>query len=347
MKHLTVPIGLALVAVLMSAPSAAQAPPDRWYSIQVRAVPLAEQESGMATYRALRDRGYLVYAYRARVDDAPWLRIAVGAFASRGQAAEFGRAFAAAEDADPFVAPAPVRVLPGAGERDFVVTPSALWVRGGDGAREVFAFQAEAPNGADLPAAILPELAPDGRTLAAVYGCRLLVAAIDGDAARAVNDPPGGPACVSAEHELSYGWRPGWSASGRHVAFLDQAFWEYPIGLWVARADGGGLRCLACNRDGQSAVKWFVWHPTEDRILFVEGYAHGTVAVGGGLYSAEMDGTIRTIFAADPGDRATYEEIAGPLRIEDGFLHFRRVRWLDDAFIETSITEDRIPIGAL
>ena len=111
--------------------------------------------------------------------------------------------------------------------------------------------------------------------------------------------------------------------------------------------DTKSFRCLACNRDGQSRVRWFVWHPSEDRVLFVEGFSMGTVAVGGGLFEGEMDGTIRTLIAVEPSDYKTYEEIAGPLTIQDGFLHFRRVRWLDDNFVETSITDDRLPLDAL
>ncbi|NNG03017.1 MAG: hypothetical protein HKM95_02820 [Inquilinus sp.] len=310
----------------------------------MRAVPLAERADGLATLRQIETRGYLAYAYQAKVNEATWLRIAVGAFASRGEAAAFGRVFAAAEGMDFFVTRAPIRVLPGAGELDFVVTPSALWVRGGDGARKVFTFATEAPNDGRLPAAILPELSPDSDAIAFVYDDRLYTATVDGDAALALTEP--GAPWVAADTD--YEWRPGWSPSGRYVAFLDQAFWEYPIELWVARADGGELRCLACNRDGQSRVRWFVWHPGEDRVLFVEGFAMGTVAVGGGLYSAEMDGTVRTVIAVERGGkREDYEEIAGPLRIEDGFLHFRRVRWLDDNFEQISITDDRLPIGRL
>lgn len=340
------PGAILTVLLLMLTPAQAQqagaVPSTTVFSIQVRAVPLAEEEDGMATYRQLMDKGYLAYTYRVEINEEPWLRIAVGAFRSRGAAAEFGRAFSAAESMDHFVAPAPVLILPGAGERDFVVAPSALWVRGGDRAREVFVFATQAPNRAGQPAAILPEMSPNRDAIAFVYDDRLYTATLDGDAALALTQP--GAPWVAADTD--YSWRPGWSPSGRYIAFLDQAFWEYPIELWVARADGGDLRCLACNRDGQSRVRWFVWHPSEDRLLFVEGYSVGTVAIGGGLYSAEIDGAVRTLIAREPGDYKTYEEIAGPLRIEDGFLHFRRVRWLDDNFIDTSITEDRMPIDA-
>lgn len=339
MRILAMLIVFALQVVAAPLSVGAQ-PAEAWYSIQVRAVPLADAEQGMAIYRDLRDKGYLAYVYRTEINDAPWLRIAVGAFASRGSAAEFGRAFSAGEAMDHFVTAAPVRVLPSTEEREFVITPSALWVRGGDGVRETFAFTNEAPNRADLPAAILPEPSPDGDALAFVYGSYLYIATPEGRAAAEALEP--GTPHVTAEGD--YPWHPAWSASGDYVAFLDQAFWEYPIGLWMARADGGGQLCLACNRDGQSAVKWFAWHPSEDRLFFVEGYAYGTVAVGGGLYSAEMDGTVTEVSALDRGER---EEIAGPLRIEGGRLHYRRIRWLDDNYETKSIIDESIAVDGL
>ena len=335
------------ILLLMLAPAQAQGTEPMpsaatHYSIQVRAVPLAEAEDGMATHRELRDKGYLVYAYRAEINGAAWLRIAVGAFHSRGAAAEFGRAFSAAEGMDHFVTAAPVLILPGAAERDFVVTPSALWVRGGDVAREVFAFDAEAPNGAGLPAAILPELSPGGQTLAFVYGCRLLVAAVDGDAAVDATDAPGSP-CASAEADIP--WRPGWSFLGEYIFFLDSAFRESPISLWVARAEGGEVRCLICNAGGSQAVYWFAAHPSEDRVFFVDASAYGLAHVGGDLFSTDMDGNIRPVAAAALG---THEEIIGPLRIEDGHLHYRRLRWLDfPNSWDKEITDERMPVDTL
>ncbi len=311
------------------------------YSIQVRAVPLADAEDGMATFRELRDKSYLAYAYRVEINGEPWLRIAVGAFHSRGAAAEFGRAFGVAEGMDNFLAVAPVRVLPGAGEREFVVTPSALWVRGGDGAREIFAFAAEAPNGARLPSLILAELSPDGEAIAFVHDSRLHTARLDGAKALALTDP--GAPYVTPDGEIP--WRPGWSSSGEHVLFLDQAFSEYPISLWVARVDGGEVRCLICNEGGERAVIWFAAHPGEDRVFFVDAPAYGLSHAGGDLVSTDMDGNAQPVAAVSRGDD---EEIIGPLRIEDGHLHYRRLRWLDfPNSWDSDVTDERIPLDAL
>ncbi len=341
------PCALLTILLLMLVPARAQdtaamAPAATPYSIQVRAVPFAEREDGMAAYRQLKDKGYLVYAYVAWVDGAPWLRIAVGAFDSRGAAAEFGRAFATAEGMEHFVAAAPVLILPGAEERDFVVTPSALWVRGGDGAREVYGFTAEAPNRAGLPAAILPELSPDGEALAFVYDTYGLNIARQSGHPGGVQMEPGYPYVTpDADHP----WRPAWSPSSDYVAFLGKSNYRDPFRiLWMAPNPAGWADCLTCGLGRQHAVEWFVWHPSEDRVLFIEEFAQGAGAVGGRLFSAEMDGTITEIAAVE---RIGDDEIAGPLRIEDGRLHYRRVRWLDDRKIENTITDESIPVDAL
>ena len=346
MRQLLAVSALAAALAIHPAAMADQGPAN--FSVQVRAVPMDQREDGLATMRHLISRGYLAYSYPAEVNGSSWLRVAVGAFASRRAAAEFGMAFAAAEDMDYFVTTGPIQVVEGADimskpGRELVVTPNALWLRDSGGARRAFDYTVEPPP---LPerTAVPASLSPAGDAVAFVVGGAAYAAPLDGGPVVALTGPdhPG----VSSDPD--YLWRPLWSPSGRYVAFLDQAYWEYPIGLWVARADGGGLRCLACNRNGQSAVKWFAWHPSDDRVLFVEGYSHGTVAVGGGLYSADVDGAVRTIIPADPSvGWQAYEEIAGPLRFEDGYLHFRRVRWLDDNYVQNRITDDRLPIDAI
>jgi len=343
MWRLPGPCGLLALLALLAVESTSAAEggdPSTVYSIQVQAVPLAEAEDGMATYRDLRDKSYLAYAYRVEINGEPWLRIAVGAFHSHGAAAEFGRAFGVAEGMDHFVAAAPVRVLPGAGERDFVVTPSALWVRGGAGVREVYAFDAEGPNGAGLPADVLPDLAPDGRMLAFAHGCRLNFAPVEADAAVITTDSSDGP-CTPYEGELP--WQLDWSASGEHAFFLDVPYSEYPVSLVMARLDSGEVRCLICNEGGDRAVRWFVAHSSEDRVFFVGAQAYGMAISGSGLFSTNMDGVVRALAA--PGE---HEEIVGPLSIEDGYLRYRRLRWLDFANSwDSEVTDERIPLDAL
>jgi len=312
---------------------------DALYSIQVRAVPMAERADGMTTYRALRDKGYLVYAYKAEIDGQPWLRVAVGAFESIDDAAAFGKSFSATEQQDHFVAVAPVRIIAGDGG-DFVVTPSALWTREAAKAREVFVFDDPPPEKFAAPGGIRLKPSPDGKGVAFQYGARVYAVRL-GDAA-ATRLSAGGNT-FGTEHV--YGPEPHWSPSGRYVAFHDFVEFEVKTSLWVARADGSELRVLVDNRptESQNAVKSFVWHPVEDRILFVDGYGFGTVSVGGAIRSVDMAGNIETVLAPDSDAR---QELAGPLRIEDGYLHYRKVQF-DDEYVHRTFTDQKVPLAGL
>lgn len=326
-----------LLALTLAVASGAAAAAEKLYSIQVRAVPVAERADGMATYRALRNKGYLVYHYTAEIDGKPWLRIAVGAFEGTAEAAEFGKDFSAREGMAHFLANAPVAVTRGDGG-DFVVTPSALWTRRG-GEREVLVFDDKPPKGFDAPGGIRLKLSPDRKGAAFQYGAQVYVARLDADAAVPLipkDDDFRRKHLNGFGDEHIYGPVPHWSPSGRYVAFHDFLEFEVETSLWVARADGGEIRALVDNQPagGQRAVKDFVWHPTEDRIFFVDGYAMGTVSVGGMIRAVDMDGTVRTVLEP-PGDR---QELAGPLRIEGGRLHYRIVQF-DAEYIGKTFTE--------
>lgn len=308
---------------------------DKPYSIQVRAVPIADKADGIATYRALRDKGYLTYFYKAEIDGKPWLRIAVGVFDNIEEATDFGKTFSAKEDRDHFVARAPVRVVAGNGG-DFVVTPSALWTRVDDHNREVLAFDDAPPRGFAAPGGIKLKPAPDGKAVAFQYGTRVYAVHLGDDGA--VQLSPGG-GNFSDEHD--YGPTPYWSTSSRYVAFHDFLEFEFDTGLWVARADGSELRKLVDYT--HYAVKGFVWHPVDDRVFFVKSYSMGTVSVGGPIQSVDMNGAIKTVLNNDQESR---QELTGPLRIEDGYLYYRKVQF-DDNWNTKTYTDERAPLSDL
>ncbi|MBE9551882.1 MAG: SPOR domain-containing protein [Proteobacteria bacterium] len=332
---------LAVAAMFFAAfgwSAGAVASADKLYSIQVRAVPLTEKADGMATYRALRDKGYLTYIYPAEIDGKPWLRVAVGVFDSDEDAAAFGKFFSTNVGLDHFVARAPVRVTAADGG-NFVVTPNALWTRQGERVREVFVFDDPPPEGFEAPGRIKLKPSPDGKAVAFQYGDRVYAVGLDNDKAKRV----AGGAIFGLEH--IYGPTPYWSPSGRYIAFHDFLEFEVKTSLWVALADGGALRALVDNRpaESQTALKAFVWHPTEDRILFIEAYAWGTMAEGGDIQSIDMEGTVTTVIAADNQAR---QQFIGPLRIEDGYLHYRKLEF-DAGYDKRTVSNARIPIADL
>ncbi len=332
---------IALAGVLHSKTAVAELEADGVfpsYSVELRAVPYEAPEPALELLDQLRDRGYLAYAYRFDTDGESWLHVAVGAFTDRNAAAGFQRSFTAIESHRASIVEAPVRIIPGSDGRDFVVTPTALWVRDRDGPREVYAFGAELPYWRNLARVILARLSPDRSSLAFVYDRAVHVASLDRRDTLRLTD--GQAPAVSPVGD--YPWQPDWSPSGRHVVFLDRAVFGQPTGLWTSRSDGPAPRCLACDPSGVQAVRWFIWHPTEDRLLFVR--ATRPRAVGGELLSAEMDGTVRPVAAAAIGE---FEEIVGPLTIEDGRLRFKRLRSIDENYSQHSVTEEQVPIDTL
>ncbi|MDH3230742.1 MAG: hypothetical protein OEN55_13200 [Alphaproteobacteria bacterium] len=344
-------LALAFSLTFLAAPgwaAGAVASEDTLYSIQVRAVPMTEKADGMATYRALRDKGYLTYTYKAEIDGKPWLRVAVGVFDGIDDAAVFGESFSAKEKQDHFVAVAPVRVVAGDGG-DFVVTPSALWTRAGGKAREVLAFDDPAPRGFAAPGGIRLKPSPDRKAVAFQYGARVYAVGLGDEKANLLTGDRDG---FSDEHK--YGPTPYWSPSGRYVAFHDTVGPEFSTNLWVARADGSELRSLVDNWvERRKAVNeyvsiravWeFIWHPSEDRIFFVHGYADSTIHVGGPIRSVDMAGNVRTMLDSDV--LVGYWELAGPLRIEDGYLHYRKVQYGDN-YISRTYTDKRTPLSDL
>ena len=307
------------------------------YSIQLRAFPIEDRARGLARLDALKDKGYLAYAYELSFDGEDWFYVAIGAFPDREAARAFGDVFAETENLRTSVVEAPVRIVSGDGG-DFVVTPTALWVRDGGGAHEIYAFGAERPYWRELPRVILAKLSPDRASLAFVYARAVHVASLATRETLALTD--GRTPMVAPVGD--YPWQPSWSPSGRHVVFLDRAVYNEPIGLWAARGDGSELRCLACDPDDEQATRWFIWHPSEDRLVIVRTARRDRV--GGALMSVDMDGTIRPVGAISLGE---FEEVVGPLRIEDGHLRFKLLRASDALYSQHSVTQERLPIGAL
>ena len=308
------------------------------FSVELRAVPFDDPGPGLELLDRLRDKGYLAYAYRFDTDGESWLHVAVGAFSDRNAAAGFQRSFTAIESQRASIVEAPVRIIPGSDGRDFVVTPTALWVRDGDGPREVYRFGAELPFWRNLARVILARLSPDGTSLAFVYDRAVHVASLDRPDTLRLTDGQS-PAVAPVG---DYPWQPDWSPSGRHVVFLDRAVFGQPIGLWTSRSDGSALRCLACDAAGVQAVRWFIWHPSEDRLLFVRTTRLN--AVGGELLSVGPAGIIEPVTAVDLGAQ---EEIVGPLTIEDGHLRFKRLWSVDDQYSQHTVTQEQVSIDAL
>lgn len=176
---------------------------------------------------------------------------------------------------------------------------------------------------------VVAESGYDRRALAFEYGDRVAIARIASPQvllSETIPQMSGGAARPT----------PRWSPSGRYLAVIDFRDFEVNSSLWLIEADRGTVHPLVYDRGpgSQEAVKDFVWHPTEDRILFIEGQAFGTVSVGGTLKAVGTAGNVSAIETV-PEQKEIYWEASGPLRAEGGRLHFRKAVFDSHAMIVT------------
>jgi dipeptidyl aminopeptidase/acylaminoacyl peptidase len=157
-----------------------------------------------------------------------------------------------------------------------------------------------------------PRVSPDGDAIAFYEDYRIVRVALDTGAVRVLRE-------AACEDDLLHS-TVRWSPDGRYLAYLDAVEWELPTKLWIMQADGTENRCLIADETRQTKVKSFVWHPYRNRILYVSGPTHGTVSLGGDLCCIDLDGTRRTLVAAELS-RGT--EVLAEFRVADGLLEYR------------------------
>ena len=153
-------VGIAvLTAGLCSRADAAQ----KYYSVQVKAVPLAEKKDGFAIYNDLKRKGYLVYYYKARVKDEWWMRVRLGVFATIPEAQAFGETFKKNKGFDFVVTKADILVYPYRNEYEIVATPSAIWMRKDTKDRELYRYSHYKIYTSDKPGNVSVVITDDGK----------------------------------------------------------------------------------------------------------------------------------------------------------------------------------------
>ena len=280
----------------------------RHYTVQVLSVPAERELPFLATCETLRRKGYLVYHCRAVIDGRTYLRLRSGVFRSRAEADAYGRQLRDAEGFDYFVTETDgfVNYLDG---RTFVfTTPSGIWLQSGDSARRLYS-PADGHIDTDGTRA---RIAPDGSAIAFYEDQAILTLDIDSGDVRVLRQ------ATSDRELLNSVVR--WSPDSQYLAYLDVAEWELPTKLWLMRRDGRDRRRLVADPTGRTRVKSFLWHPRENGIFYVAGPTHGTVSVGGTLYSTDLAGRRTVIAAASPDQR---KEVHSTFRIAGDTLHYR------------------------
>ncbi len=282
-----------------------------YYSLQVKAVPLAEQKTGLEVYESMKKNGYLAYYYTAEVDGKEWLRVRVGHFASKELAQNAGKELKMNVGIDSFADKLPLLVYNYQNKFDVITTPSGIWWYSASQNKELYPFGGL--NSLELLAHTQAKVSPNGKEVVFYYDHQLIKVEVETATTQIL---------VKAGVLNS---APAWSVDGKYIGYLDDTEWENPTSLCVIEVASLKNKCLVQNDSGtQRAVKSFHWHPSKNLIYFVEGHAAGTVSVGGGLYAVDLAGQRKNIVIARQDNR---EEISAEFFIKGNTINYQVVQF--------------------
>lgn len=295
------------------------------YTLQIKALPMDDQQAGLKLYNSLKNKQYLVYYYTAEVKDKPWLRIRLGYFTDKADAKRFGETFKQKEKLDYFVDEASLTVETYQKQFKVLTTPSAVWLQSPEKNKLLYDF--ETVNALDLLDNTHAMISPTGKTVVFYYDEKLIQVDINTSKSQILKED-----VLNAQ--------PQWSHDGQYIGYLDYLEWETETNLCIIQANNAQSRCLTDNEQSQKAVKSFHWHPQKNQLFFVEGHAFGTVSVGGNLYRIDTTGKRKAVVLADTEKR---EEIGAEFTIKADSIHYSLYQF-DEQYIHKTQSQHNIKL---
>lgn len=299
-----------------------------YYTVQIQAVPQARRDGLLATYEALKAKGYFVYSRDAHVNGQPYVRLRVGLLKDRNLAQTYGQAIREQEGFDHFVARADLLVETFGHAFDIITTPNDIWFRSDTSVRPLYHFDtAEA-------AASCSEVKVNPQGQAIAFACENQIIKIDLRNGSAIVLKQG------QREDALFNSTLAWSPDGRYIAYLDTAGWEQPTKLWTMQSDGQHDRCLVADETGQMRVKSLHWHPSRNEIFYVSGPTHGTVSVGGSLRRVDLSGNRQVVVPAHGSQRT---EVCSEFHIIGNEIRYRLAHF-DPNYQSQKYTTHAIPV---
>lgn len=133
---------------------------------------------------------------------------------------------------------------------------------------------------------------------------------IDGSATLAVSDPDGARRKVVLNGDTGVNTHPDWSPDGTRIAFTfitGNRYSGYTSDVYVANADGSGLRPLLPVHEERSSPSW---SPDGSEIAYVQGLDDIYIAGADGSYARRLTTGLDPSWSPD-GDRIVYAEDTG------------------------------------
>jgi len=206
----------------------------QYYSVQVKAYPQNEFEKALNLYNELKNKNYLVYYYKTKIDGDWWIRMRLGCFLNKTEAYNFGQLIKDEQDLEFIVTEGNVLVDQYKNQFKVITTPSGIWLQSGSNVAELYSFSPNLYN-----AGILREtralVSPLGEDIVFLYDhkiikCNIITKERD--------------ILVSEINKELIGSSPQWSPDGRYIAYMDCYEWEMRTNLWIIKSDGSGDTCI-------------------------------------------------------------------------------------------------------
>jgi len=285
-----------------------------YYTVQVKSFPVSEIENARTLYNSLKEKGYLVYFKYKRIDQRnTFIRVRIEVFKNISDAKLFAERIKETEGFDYFIDRSEIFIDNYHDQFLIITTPQSIYYKDTEKTIEIN------HNGSNDQARI----SPDGKDIVFYQADKIIKQNIESKKITILKQQS------ASEDELESPM-PRWSPDGKYIAYLRYNVWEMPTELWIITPNGDENKCIInCGKEKKRSVKYFLWHPTENKIFYVFGTIHGTVSVGGNICVTDLDGNNIEIIKEDWDKR---QEPYREFRIVDNILYYKMAHF-DEQFL--------------
>lgn len=313
------------------------------YTVQIGSFPMTSKFAVIRLYEQLKKEGYPVFYRRIRIENGEWVRVKIGWFDTKPQAIAYRDSLLSQKYPEAFIVQdhLPIQTL---GEKRCIVTPTDIWLETAGGKTDLFHFDHnlidDNEENDDWNYYTQPFFAPSGDKVIFEYQSQIVTIQLE-NRLKTVLDLPktesGDSICVHNSF-------PQESPLGHYLALIDNNLWEANSGLWLYARDSLKVLIPAGKLVPTEAVKNFRWHPEKDLIFFINGFAMGTVTVGGDLYATDVHGNCMRLIT---GDKEKREEIAIDFTLDQQYLYYQIAQHDSSYSSVIRMSEEKAPLANL
>ena len=286
----------------------------RYYTVQIKSFPYEERAQAYELFESLRDKNYPVYHQLREVNNKHFIAIRVGIFLEISQAKLYAKQFREKEGFEYFIDYANILVDNYNNLFFIITTPQSIYYWDGKISKEIY----------DKKVREKARISPNGKDVVFSSNHQIFKINIQTNTLTKLKGENNGSDSLISPI-------PSWSPDGNYIAYLMYNAWELGTSLWIMKKDGSDDRCLiSYDESSQYCVKNYKWHPTENTLFYIFGFAFGTASVGGNIHMTDLSGNNHPVIEVKPKAR---EEIYRKFRIVGDTLYYKKAHFFDDQYM--------------